>query len=169
MITVYIGLGSNLNHPPRQIRHALQALAVLPGSILRCASSVYRSPALTGPGVPANQPDYYNAVAELDTGLTPEALLDQVQRIEIQQGRQRDDHYWAPRVLDLDILLYGDWIMDTARLRVPHPAIAQRNFVLAPLVECAPDLFIPGHGALLEVLARCPQRDLCLYSGDPEC
>ncbi|MCC7412549.1 MAG: 2-amino-4-hydroxy-6-hydroxymethyldihydropteridine diphosphokinase [Gammaproteobacteria bacterium] len=147
-VRAYIGLGSNLDDPVAQVRRGAQALARLPDSALVAVSSLYRTP----PMGPADQPDFINAVATVDTGLAPEALLDALQAIELAQGRRRTRH-WGERTLDLDILLYGDRVIASPRLRVPHPGIARRAFVLAPLAELAPDLCIPAHGGVAALLA----------------
>ena len=146
----YIGLGSNLNDPELQLKKALAALNEIPGATLGQYSSFYRSEPL-GPG---DQPYYINAVALLTTDLTPKELLGQLQLIENRQGRVRDGQRWGPRTLDLDLLLYGDEIVDEAVLTVPHPEIRHRNFVLMPLLELDPHIEIPGLGraeVLLEV------------------
>ena len=158
-VSAFIGLGSNLDDPRRQVRTALAELAELPASRVSAVSSLYRSAPLQGADVPQGQPDYINAVARLESALTAEALLDALQAIETRHGRMRNAH-WGPRTLDLDILLYGDMRIDTPRLRVPHPGLAERNFVLQPLAEIAPDLDIPGLGPLRELLARCPRTEL---------
>lgn len=155
-ISAFIGVGSNLDDPQRQVRTALAELAELPSTHVSAVSSLYRSAPLQGAGVPQNQPDYINAVARLESALTAEALLDALQAIEVRHGRVRSSAHWGPRTLDLDILLYGDRRIDTPRLRVPHPGLAKRNFVLQPLAEIAPDLDIPGLGPLRGLLARCP-------------
>lgn len=155
MVTAYIGLGSNLAEPVLQIRRALAALEQLPESVLRHCSSLYLSP----PMGPADQPDYVNAVAALETTLPPLDLLTRLQRIEQAQGRTRSVH-WGPRTLDLDLLLYGDRIIEDERLRVPHPGLPERAFVLYPLQEIAPDLELPGLGPLAALLANCPMDGL---------
>lgn len=159
-VSAFIGLGSNLDDPQRQVRRALAELAELPSTRVSAVSSLYRSPPLQGTGVPQDQPDYINAVARLESALTAEALLDALQAIEARHGRVRSGAHWGPRTLDLDILLYGDMCIDTLRLRVPHPGLADRNFVLQPLAEIAPDLDIPGLGPLRGLLARCPADGL---------
>ena len=108
---------------------------------------------------PQDQPDYVNAVVELSTSLQAEVLLDQLQAAERAQGRTRTRR-WGPRTLDLDILLYGQNVYATDRLRVPHPGIAQRNFVLYPLAEVNAELQIPGLGSIQSLLARCSDADL---------
>lgn len=155
-VQAWVGLGSNLEQPLQQVRSALDELAGIPDTRLLAASSLYRS----APLGPADQPSYINAVACLETQLTAAALLDALQTIETAHGRVRTGARWGPRTLDLDILLYGDQRIDTPRLRVPHPGLAERNFVLYPLAEIVPDLDIPGLGPLRELLARCPQSGL---------
>ncbi|MCB1725574.1 MAG: 2-amino-4-hydroxy-6-hydroxymethyldihydropteridine diphosphokinase [Chromatiaceae bacterium] len=145
--SAYIGLGSNLHDPRRQVESALQALDRLPGGSLDARSSLYGSSPLGPPG----QPDYVNAVARLHTTLAPLDLLDALQSIEAAQGRRRDMH-WGPRTLDLDLLLYGGRRIVERRLVVPHPEMHRRAFVLVPLGEIAPDIDIPGHGPLRELL-----------------
>lgn len=152
----FIGLGSNLADPRVQVRRALDELAALPDSRLASASSLYRSP----PMGPRNQPDYINAVARLDTGLEPEALLDALQAIEAAHRRVRSGERWGPRTLDLDLLLYGERRIDSPRLSVPHPGLPERSFVLYPLAEIAPELMIPGLGALATLLADCGRDGL---------
>lgn len=131
----YIGLGSNLDAPIEQVRQALSELDMLPLSRLLAASSLYTS----RPVGPQDQPDFINAVAALETRLSPLALLDQLQALE-QQHRRRRQRHWGPRTLDLDLLLYGNAAIYTPRLRVPHPQMTARAFVLAPLAEIAPSL-----------------------------
>ena len=154
-VLAYIGLGSNLNDPARQLSMAIDALAGLPQSRLRARSSLYRS----APMGPQDQPDYLNMVAELRTSLDPENLLDQLQDIERSQDRVRLRR-WGPRTLDLDILLYGDDVLVTDRLIIPHPGIAERGFVLYPLAEICGQLEIPGLGPLQSLLERCPDTAL---------
>lgn len=148
---VLIGLGSNLFDPVKQVTTALSELGELPETLLSRASSLYRS----DPIGPAGQPDYINAVAALETRLAPESLLDHLQEIENLHGRVREVR-WGPRTLDLDILLYGDQVIRTDRLSVPHPEIRFRGFVLFPLDELAPDLEIPGLGSINSLLATLP-------------
>jgi len=148
-VTVYIGIGANLDGPVQQVSRALDELAALPRTRLVKKSSLYRTP----PMGPPDQPDYINAVAELDTWLTPLALLDELQRIEQLHRRVRGAQRWGPRTLDLDLLLYGAQKIEQPRLRVPHPGLAERAFVLLPLVEIAPALAVPGLGALADLKA----------------
>lgn len=132
----YIGLGSNLEAPIEQVRAALKELATLPLSGVVAASSLYAS----RPVGPQDQPDFINAVAALETRLSPLALLDQLQALEQQHRRRRRQRHWGPRTLDLDLLLYANDAIDTPRLRVPHPQMTARAFVLLPLAEIAPSL-----------------------------
>jgi 2-amino-4-hydroxy-6-hydroxymethyldihydropteridine diphosphokinase len=152
---VWIGLGSNLQEPARQVRAAIDELDALPETRLRAASRLYR----TAPVGPPGQPDYINAAAWLETRLAPQALLAELHRIELAHGRRRDGTRWGPRILDLDILVYGDARIDEAGLTIPHPEMARRAFVLVPLADVAPpDLAVPGVGILGEMLGRC-ERD----------
>ena len=156
-VAAYVGLGSNLQHPIQQIRDALLALAELPQTQLLRSSSLYGSK----PMGPQDQPDYVNAVALLQTSLSPLALLHALQQIENQQGRVRQRR-WGERTLDLDLLLYGDQHIELPELVVPHVGLAERNFVLYPLQEIAPDLYIPLQGPLAQLLEACPRDDLQL-------
>ncbi len=136
MARVWIGLGSNLGARGRQLAWAMQALSAW--GPLR-GSALYR----TAPVGPQDQPDFFNAVATLDTSLAPEALLDRLQGLEQQAGRVRGRH-WGERTLDLDVLLYGDQAINTPRLQVPHPFLTDRAFVLVPLLQLDPDLVVSG-------------------------
>ena len=138
--TAYIGLGANLGNPARQVLSAIERLSALPGTRLAGQSGLYR----TAP-VEACGEDYINAVVRLLTALLPETLLDRLQEIENDFGRQRPFRN-APRTLDLDLLLYGSLQMQTPRLTLPHPRMAERAFVLVPLLEIAPEITIPGKG-----------------------
>ncbi|MCG5500183.1 2-amino-4-hydroxy-6-hydroxymethyldihydropteridine diphosphokinase [Ectothiorhodospira lacustris] len=155
-VLAYIGIGANLETPRVRVLEALEALAGLPHTRLLRQSSLYRSP----PMGPVDQPDYINAVAELETRLAPAALLQALLELERRHGRVRDGERWGPRTLDLDILLYGDRIIDEPHLTVPHSGMQARAFVLYPLAEIAPDLWIPDLGALEGLLARCPRNGL---------
>lgn len=156
MERAYIGLGSNLAEPLQQLRGALAALASLPQSRLFASSSFYASDPLG----PSDQPRYVNAVAALDTDLAPLALLDALQAIELQQGRERKAERWGPRTLDLDILLFGQRCLNEPRLTVPHYHMHARPFVLYPLAELAPGLHLPDGRTLDELLAACPFQGL---------
>ncbi|GAA0250767.1 2-amino-4-hydroxy-6-hydroxymethyldihydropteridine diphosphokinase [Pseudomonas rhodesiae] len=151
MERIYIGMGSNLAAPEQQLRSAVQALARLPGSTLAGVSAFYQSDSLL-PG----QPRYTNAVAALDSDLAPLDLLDALQAIENDQGRERLER-WGPRTLDLDILLFGDHLIDQPRLKVPHYQMHLRAFVLYPLAELAPAaLQLPDGRRLSALLEACP-------------
>lgn len=153
--TCFIGLGSNLNDPLAQVRLALDELGQIEGCRLVATSSIYRS----APVGPQDQPDFINAVAQISTSLSPLALLDQLQRIEQDHQRVRDRH-WGPRTLDLDILLYGQELIHCNRLDIPHPYLPERNFVLYPLAEIAPNLLIPDMGELKTLLHACSMGSL---------
>lgn len=135
---VFIGLGSNLLQPIKQVTEALQELGRLPKTTLIGHSSLYQSEPVGPPG----QGDYINAVAALETSLEPLALLDQLQTIEQQHQRVRETH-WGPRTLDLDLLLYGQQHIQLDRLTVPHPYLSERNFVLQPLSEVYANALLP--------------------------
>lgn len=156
MQRVYLGLGSNLQQPIAQLRAALTALAQLPNSSDLLVSSLYSSTPLG----PSDQPRYVNAVAVFNTQLSPLVLLDHLQRIEREQGRERKDERWGPRTLDLDILLFGNQQIDLPRLQVPHYHMHAREFVLYPLAELAADLILPDGRPLTELLAACPRNGL---------
>lgn len=151
MSRVYVGLGSNLDQPAGQLQRAFGELAEIPATSLEARSSLY----VSRPLGPADQPDYFNAVARLETTLEPLMLLDRLQAIEALHQRRRERH-WGPRTLDLDLLLYDDLVMDSPRLRIPHPGMHERDFVLEPLLEIAGDIRIPGRGRVAELLARSP-------------
>lgn len=155
-ILCYVGLGSNLADPIRQIGQAREAIRLLSGVMEQAFSSLYRSK----PMGPQNQPDYVNAVMAITTSLSPLELLRALQAIEMKQGRVRSGERWGARTLDLDILLYGEEQLNTADLIVPHCGIAERAFVLYPLHEIAPGLTIPGLGPLAGLLQHCPDEGL---------
>lgn len=145
----WIGIGANLGDPARQIAAAVDGLKTLPRTRLAAISSIYRTAPVGGP----EQPDYFNAVARIDTALDPEALLRELLALERDQGRTRSVPN-APRTLDLDLLLYSDHIMSLGHLTVPHPRMHQRRFVLEPLLEIDPDCIISGLGAARDWHAR---------------
>ena len=155
-VRVFVGLGSNLDDPAAQLAEACAVLAAAPWLADLRVSPVYRSPALIGPEVPADasdrQPDYLNAVVSFTTELDATTLLSHLQAVEAAQGRERSAR-WAPRTLDLDLLLFGDQILADDRLAVPHPGLARRAFVLQPLADLIPDLVVPGLGRLADLLA----------------
>jgi len=149
MEIAYIGLGSNLADPAAQVARALIALADLPQTRCVRASRLYRS----APWGVREQPAFVNAVAALETVLAPRALLEGLLAIERRAGRERGAERWGPRVLDLDLLLYGTQTVHEPGLNVPHPHLAERAFVLVPLAEIAPGLQVPGAGPIERLLA----------------
>ncbi|MHA2897065.1 2-amino-4-hydroxy-6-hydroxymethyldihydropteridine diphosphokinase [Enterobacter sp. H2G27] len=148
MTLAYIAIGSNLASPLEQVNAAVQALGEIPQSKIVAVSSFYRTPPLG----PQDQPDYLNAAVILETELGPEELLDNTQRIELQQGRVRKAERWGPRTLDLDIMLFGHETINTERLTVPHYDMKNRGFMLWPLFEVAPDLIFPDGPPLKSIL-----------------
>lgn len=146
----YIGLGSNLDDPPQQLQSALQAIAALPGIELLAISGFYRSP----PMGPSDQPEYCNAVCSVQISIDAAALMDHLLEIERAAGRVRGGDRWGPRRIDLDLLHVEGVSSDTIGLRLPHPGLAQRNFVLVPLARIAPDLQIPGLGRVVDAAER---------------
>ena len=140
MTTAYVGIGSNLNDPRAQVLQAFTELDGLPHTRVVKKSSLYR----TAPMGHAAQPDFVNAVAEIETGLPAERLLAELQAVETRHGRQRSFAN-APRTLDLDVLLYGDLQMRSPSLTIPHPRMHERAFVLKPLLEIAPELPLHAH------------------------
>jgi 2-amino-4-hydroxy-6-hydroxymethyldihydropteridine diphosphokinase len=158
MSSAYIGLGSNLDEPPRQLRSALEALNQQPGMRLCEQSGLYRSAPMGEPG----QADYCNAVCRVETALPPLRLMQMLLAIERAAGRVRDGRKWGPRVLDLDLLHYEGVALQSESLTLPHPGLALRNFVLWPLLEIAPDLEIPGLGPVRELAQRAGRSGLQL-------
>ena len=151
MKDVFIGLGSNLNDPLSQLKRSVESLKNINGLTFIGISFFYRS----APMGPQDQPDYINAVVKIKTQLSAEKLLDELQRIENEQGRVRKQH-WGARTLDLDILLYGRDEINTERLTIPHSGMSQRNFVLYPLNDLVDEKFeIPNMGKLDKLLASC--------------
>jgi len=149
----FIALGSNLENPISQVRQAFDELDQLPSSKLLVYSSLYRS----APVGRLDQPDFINAVAKIETRLSPHELLSALLEIERRHGRTRKFPN-APRTLDLDILLYDDLKCQQHGLTLPHPRISQRAFVLQPLMEIAPDCHIPGYDAIAKLLAACNKQ-----------
>lgn len=143
----YVGLGSNLDSPGRQIEGAFELLQEIPDTRLIARSSIYRSAPFGG----VEQPDFINAAAALLTRLTAQELLGKLQEIERTRGRERGGLRWGPRVLDLDLLVFSDLVIEEPDLSVPHPGIAERNFVLLPLRDLAPDLMIPALGRVASI------------------
>lgn len=156
MIDVYLGLGSNLASPLKQLQRCLEALQNEPALQVMAVSPFYGSTAI-GPG---QQPDYVNGVAHLQTNLAADILLQQLQHIEQTQGRERGPVRWLPRTLDLDILLYGNQIIEQPHLHIPHPRMCERNFVLLPLYDLAPDLILPDGTPLRELAQQCNANGL---------
>ena len=146
----YIGLGSNLGESTGTLDSAVEAIMAIPSVEAFQISSYYQSK----PHGPQDQPDYINAVAHFTTELAPEDLLDSLQAIENSHGRVRSGAQWAARTLDLDILLYGEQVIDTERLKVPHPWMKLREFVLCPLFEIAPNLSFPDGSLLRDYLSQ---------------
>jgi 2-amino-4-hydroxy-6-hydroxymethyldihydropteridine diphosphokinase len=148
-VTAFVALGSNLGDPPAQIRCALSTMAALPETRLVRQSSLYRNP----PVGHLDQPEFVNAVAVLETRLDPGDLLARLLALEGAHGRKRDFPN-APRTLDLDILLYGDRVVDAPGLTIPHPRMLDRAFVLVPLAEIAPDAVVPGKGRVADLAKK---------------
>ena len=142
-IRAAIGLGANLGDAVGTLRGAVEVLAARDGVTLRAVSRFYRTPAWGR----QDQPDFVNAVALVDTSLAPRALLDLLLAVEAEFGRHRvEGERWGPRTLDLDLLLYGDAVVDEPGLHVPHPHLHERAFALVPLLEVLPNARIPGRG-----------------------
>ena len=152
-ILATIGLGANLNDPAAQVEYALAELDRLPGTRLIARSSLYAS----APVGYVDQPDFINAVAQIETALAPRALLAALLDIEHRHGRERSFRN-APRTLDLDLLLYGNAHFHEEGLTLPHPRMTERGFVLLPLLEIAADATIPGRGRAAEWLAGCADQ-----------
>lgn len=153
-ISAYIGLGANLGDARGTLRSALSCIARLAQTELLASSPFYRSAP-----VDAGGPDYTNAVAAIATRLDPHELLDRLQGIEAEHGRERP-FVNAPRSLDLDLLLYGEQVINSKRLCVPHPRMHQRAFVLRPLADLAPHLHVPGHGHVGQLLAALTEQSI---------
>lgn len=145
----YVGVGSNLDEPVARVREAQAALRGMPQCTAFLDSGLFRS----APVGPADQPDFINAVTAFMTGLDGHALLDCLQAVEKARGRTRSGERWGPRTLDLDLLVLGRVTLDEPELRLPHPRIHERNFVLLPLAEIAPHMRVPGRGSVLRLLA----------------
>lgn len=160
---IFIGIGSNLGDRAAHVRFACRELDLLTGTLLISTSPWYRSSPV-GPGV---QEDYLNGVAQLRSSLPPEALLRELQRIENAAGRVRKER-WGARTLDLDLLLHGSQHRQTALLALPHPRIAERNFVVFPLCDLAPSLVLPDGQRIQSLCARLGSRGLERLGPDPE-
>ena len=149
-LPAYVALGSNLDDPRAQVERALAELDRLPGTRCVLRSSLYRS----RPFGPVPQPDFVNAVAGLLTELGPAALFGELKALEMRLGRERPVVRWGPRRIDLDLLVHGNARVGEPDLQVPHPGIAERDFVLVPLAEIAPDLEVPGVGRVRALLEK---------------
>ncbi len=164
MVAACIGLGSNLGDSARIVQAAFAEIGRIPGTRLMRASRLYRTPAW---GM-TSQPDFVNAAATIHTRLGAQELLAAMLGIERQAGRERGDDRWGPRTLDLDLLLYGEHVIDEAGLRVPHPHLHERAFALLPLVEIAPSAVIPGVGPAQLALSALAAGDIhALPCADP--
>lgn len=152
----YIAIGSNQAKPVEQARQAIIALNNIKDTTVITCSSLYSS----APMGPQDQPDYVNAVAKVDTALSAIELLDALQQIEKNQGRERKAERWGPRTLDLDIILYANDEINNERLTVPHYGMQKREFVLYPLFEIAPTLVMPNGTSLIDMLKHCDKNDL---------
>lgn len=155
-VRVYIGIGSNLDDPVAQVKDAMEELEMLPDTITVARSSLYSNK----PMGPQDQPDFVNAVVGIDTLLSAEDLFDRLVKIEELAGRERGDEKWGPRVIDLDLLMYGKKKISTDELTVPHPGLHERDFVIVPLAEVAGNLNIPGHGLLSTLINRVENHSL---------
>ena len=150
-VVAHVGLGSNVGDSPATLRAAVHRLMTVPRSRYLGVSRFYRTPAW---GL-EDQPDFVNAVVALETMLTPQALLEELLRIEREFGRRRvPGRRWGPRTLDLDLLLHGDAVVDTPGLRVPHPHLHERAFALVPLLDLVEDIEIPGQGGARAAVQR---------------
>ncbi len=156
MSRAWIGLGANLGQPDRTLPMALAALQALPMTTLRAVSPAY----WTQPWGLPDQPEFLNAVALVETGQEPLALLRTLLAIESGLGRRRDQARWGPRAIDLDLLLFGDRVVDEAELTLPHPRMHERAFVLVPLADLAPTLIVPGRGRVEELLDGLSEEEL---------
>ncbi len=159
----YIGLGSNLDQPFQQIKSAIKSIDALPDVTLRTDSGYYTSK----PMGPEDQPDFVNAVIEIETSMSVMELLDNCQKIEQQQGRIKTRH-WGERSIDLDILLFSDLQIETEKLTVPHPGVSLRDFVYMPLLKINPEIIIPGHGLLKDNVQSTDTDYGCHFAGNIE-
>jgi len=150
IVRALIGLGGNLGEVRERLDAAIAALGALPGVAVVARSRFYR----TAPWGPVAQPDFINAAIAVETSLPALDLLDALLATERAFGRVRDGERWGPRTLDLDLLAYGDDVIDDERLNVPHPRIAERAFVLMPLADIASDAVLPGVGRVSDLLGK---------------
>ena len=159
-VTAYIGLGSNLDGPQKQIKSAVASLARIEGVVQVTCSQLYRSP----PMGPQDQPEYVNAVAAVESGLSALELFHETQNIEKQQGRVREGQRWGPRNIDLDLLLFGSQSVSLPGLKIPHYGIAERAFVLVPLAELAGQFEVPGLGTVESLLGQLDCTSIVPYT-----
>ena len=164
-IRACIALGSNLGNPLAQVSSAATEIAALPQSRMLAVSRWYRNPAQET-AIP--QPDFINAAVLLETTLRPLHLLEKLQHIETRHGRMRSGQLAEPRILDLDLLLYGNVVLDLPGLKIPHPKMKQRSFVLYPLQDIAPDLILPDGTALAQLLHNLPGKPLQPMAADAQ-
>jgi len=155
-VSAWIGLGGNLGHPAAALQDALDAVGRISGVELVAISSVYQSAPV---GLSA-QPDFLNAVARIDTSFEPGELLEQLLRIETEQGRVRLGERFGPRLIDLDLLLYNETVLQTEGLTLPHPRMFERRFVLEPLAELEGDMALVGGRRLCDCLRACSDQRL---------
>lgn len=152
----YVGIGSNLDDPPARVRAAIVALSGLPSTRLVVSSPIYESV----PFGPVAQPAFHNAVAGLLTQLDPRRMLVELQTLQLQLGRSEVSVRWGPREIDLDLLVLGDERVDAPELTLPHPGIPERDFVLYPLRDIAPELVVPGAGRVRDLASRVTDRGM---------
>ena len=163
---IYIGLGSNIENPVVQIKNAIKALNELSESKVLINSGYFKSK----PMGPKDQPDYVNAVVEIETTLSADELLKKCQLIEQSQGRVKKRH-WGERIIDIDILLYADQQIKTDDLSVPHPGISSRDFVYMPLLKVNPEIQVPGKGLLKTIVESASEKNTdfaCQFAGNIE-
>ena len=154
----YIGVGSNLEDPRAQVLAAVERLGHMPRTRRVLVSGLYRS----RPFGPVAQPDFVNAVAGILTQLDPKVLLNELHAIELAMGRPKRHERWGPRIIDLDLIAYSRELRNEAELTLPHPGIVERNFVLYPLAEIAPDLELPGLGRVADLAAAVTAEGITL-------
>ncbi len=161
-VTAAVAVGANLGDAAATVTRALASLGRIERTRVRARSSLYRSAPLGPPG----QPDYVNAAALAATSLAPLELLDALQALEDEFGRERSGERWGPRTLDLDLVTYADREIAERRLSVPHPEAHRRCFVLVPLAEIAPGLLIPGHGRVGDLAGGCDTGEVCRIAAE---
>jgi 2-amino-4-hydroxy-6-hydroxymethyldihydropteridine diphosphokinase len=156
----YVAIGSNLDDPASQVRAAFEALARIERTRLIARSRLYR----TQPLGPQDQPEFVNAAAGLLTQLSPRELLVALKKLEATMGRAQPAVRWGPRRIDLDLLVHGDARVNESDLVIPHAGLPQRNFVLYPLSDIAPQLLVPGHGRVVDLAARVGSAGIALLA-----